>query len=62
MQVMEDTLRRFGLKCSELEPSGWIMGDRKVHPGITPIADAVEENQPLVLSPFMHGGIKLISH
>ena len=62
MQVMEDALRRIGLKCPELEPPIWIMGDREVHPAIAPVADAVEENQPFALGPFMYERIKLVVH
>ena len=62
MQMMEDALRLLGLECPELELPGWIMGNHKTYPGVAPITDPVEENQPLVLGPFMHGGIKLVVH
>jgi len=62
MQVAEDMLRLFRLECPELEHPVWITRNRKAHPGIAPLADPVEENQPLVLRPFMHGGIKLVCH
>lgn len=62
IQVMEDALRLLGLECPELEPPVRIMGNRKAYPGIAPLADAIEENQPLVLGPFMWRGIKLICH
>ncbi len=62
VQITENALRRIGLKCPELEPPIWTMGDREVHPAIAPVADAVEENQPFVLGPFMYGRIKLVVH
>lgn len=62
IQITEDALRLFGLECPELEPPIWIMGDREVHPAIAPVADAVEENQPFALGPFMYGRIKLVVH
>ena len=62
MQVTEDALRLLGLECPELELPAWIMGNRKTYPGIAPLADPVEENQPLVLGPFVHGGIQLVVH
>jgi hypothetical protein len=62
MQVAEDMLRLLGLECPELELPAWIMRNRKTYPGIAPIADAIEENQPLVLGPFMRRGIKLVVH
>ena len=62
MQILENALRRLGLKCCELELPTWIMGDREVYPAIAPIADAIEENQPFALGPFMYGRIKLVVH
>lgn len=62
MQILENALRRLGLKCCELELPTWIMGDREVYPAIAPIADAIEENQPFALGPFMYERIKLVVH
>ena len=62
LQVAQNALRLFGLKCPKLELPGWIMGNHETYPDIAPIADPVEENQPLILDPFMHRGIKLVVH
>jgi hypothetical protein len=50
----QDLLRLFRLKRAEFELCMGVMVDRKIDPGVAPIADAIEEDDSLVLSPFMH--------
>ena len=52
----------FRLKRSKLKLPMGIVIDRKVHPGITPIADSIKNNDPLMPGPLMGFWIKFTFH
>jgi hypothetical protein len=52
----------FRLKRSKLKLPMGIVIDRKIHPGVTPIADAIKNNDSLMPGPLMGFWIKLTFH
>jgi hypothetical protein len=54
MKRFQNLLRWFGLKRAKFEFRKGVMVDRNIDPGVAPIADPVEDDDSLVLGPFMH--------
>ena len=52
----------FRLKRSKLKLPMGIVIDRKVHPDVTPIADSIKNNDPLMSGPLMGFWIQLAFH
>jgi hypothetical protein len=53
-EVFQNQLRLFGLQRGEFELPAGVSLDREIDPGIAPVADSIEHDDPLVPGPLMH--------
>lgn len=54
MKGVQDLFRLFRLKQAEFELRMGVVIDRKVHPGVAPIADSVKDDDPFMPGPLVH--------
>lgn len=61
-EVVQGLLPLCRLQRTELERSLRIARDREIDPGVAPVADSVEDDEPFMLGPLMPSWIKLADH